>query len=69
MTSTRDVGGFGNNLSAVISSEIRALGSTPASANAEVIWQAHRNVYLRHGYKEWADAIYEAYFESRGIAY
>jgi hypothetical protein len=65
----RNVGGFGNNLDAVINAEIRTLGSTPSSASAEVIWQAHRNVYLRHGYREWAEAIYEAYFKSRGIAF
>lgn len=33
------------------------------------IWQAHRNIYEIIGHADWANAIYEAYFEPLGMDY
>ena len=64
----RNVGGFGINFDATITSELKALGTSPKDATIKQIWLAHKNVYGRAGYSEWADAIYETYFKKLGVA-
>jgi hypothetical protein len=65
----RNVGGGGINLNDTIMRELRGQGATPASATIDQIWQAHRNTYTRLGQEHWAQAIYDAYFKSRGVSY
>jgi hypothetical protein len=43
--------------------------TNPVEATAEQIWRAHRDVYRSLGQEEWANAIYKAYFENRGIPF
>ena len=67
--------GQGINIDAKINRELKKItGSATvrmakASATAEQIWQAHRNVYYDIGQGDWADAIYEAYVKKLGINY
>ena len=65
----RNVGGFGDNLDNLISKELGKFGATPASATVDQVWKAHRNVYARAGYIDWAEAIYEAYFRPKGVQF
>jgi RHS repeat-associated protein len=65
----RNVRGFGANLDYQIVGELKRLGTTPEAASLTQIWQAHKAVYFRLGQVDWAQAIYEAYFKSRGIPY
>ncbi len=65
----RNVGSWGQAISPRITRELQLLGTTPANATAGEIWVAHRNVYHRLGQPEWAQAVYDSYFKSRGLSY
>ena len=64
----RNVGG-GIHLNAMRMRGLRGLGGTPASVRIDHLWQAHRNVYVQIHHENWAQAIYNAYFWSRGVSY
>jgi len=49
--------------------KLQALKTTPDNATVEQIWQVHKTVYEDIQHPEWAKAVYEAYFNSRGIPY
>jgi hypothetical protein len=65
----RNLGGMGTNLDAKIMAELARMNAPAGTATVEQIWKAHRNVYERLGQPDWAHAIYDAYFSSRGIPY
>ncbi len=58
------------NIHQRIMSRLSEYGVTvPTNASVEQIWKAHRSVYDDIGHPEWAEAIYEAYFKSKGISF
>jgi hypothetical protein len=65
----RNVGGGGENIWDKMLKKLQALKTTPDNATVEQIWQVHKTVYEDIQHPEWAKAVYEAYFNSRGIPY
>lgn len=58
------------NLDVMITSYLeQRLGVPRASATLHQVWVAHREVYMRLGQGNWADAVYELYVKPRGVPY
>ena len=49
--------------------KLTQMGTTVESASVEHIWKAHKSAYEEMNHPEWAQAIYEAYFQGKGIAF
>ena len=52
-----------------VKEKVTASGTNVERASVQQIWTAHRSVYEELNHPEWAEAIYDAYFQSRGISY
>ena len=70
----RNVGGLseigaGANIFRQVNERLTRLGTSVEGASIENIWKAHKRVYEEMNHPEWAKAIFEAYFQGRGIAF
>jgi RHS repeat-associated protein len=61
--------GAGANIFQRLKDRLTQLGTTVEGASVENIWKAHKSVYEELNHPEWAQAIYEAYFQGKGIAF
>lgn len=67
--------GAGMNINNAIQKELKNIVGTKTeraavkNATPEQIWQAHRNIYEKMGYGDWAKAIYDAHVRHLGIPY
>jgi len=67
--------GAGMNINNAIQKELKKIVGTKTeraavkNATPEQIWQAHRNIYEKMGYGDWAKAIYDAHVRHLGIPY
>ena len=70
LTPNNHRGKMGTNIDYLIKKELISIGKNfKGLSRAEQIWQAHRNVYQRMGYNDWAQAVHKAYFQGRGIKF
>ncbi len=61
--------GAGANIFQRLKESLTQLGTNVEGASVEQIWKAHKSVYEELNHPEWAQAIHEAYFQGKGIAF